>query len=444
MNKIAHFLLMIGLAVGAGTPATIANAADLVVQGEIRGTINPATVEYLDKMIVRAEMKNAEAIIITLDTPGGLVSSVQKMAQSIDRSKVPVVVYVEPAGASATSAGALLMLASHVGVMTPGSHMGSAHPVDSSGKDIEGVMGEKVLNDTSSFAEGLAEIRGRDKILAAAIVRKSRSFTAKEALDGKLVDLLADSLPDLLRKLNGREVKFRDGKIHILKTAEVRVENVEMTLGQKVLNILSNPNIAAILATVGLVLIYFEVNNPGIQVSGILGMICLVVSFMSFQTLPIRTGGLVLLVVGAIGLIAEVFATTHGILGAAGVLSFFLGMIWVIDAEQMRVGVSPVVYIPAALFLGSMALLVGWFASRTKSASTAELERMKGGSLSGLSGYTGVIQVLSNSTSVPAVSGRVLIRGELWDFLSDASLSVGDSVEVIRSEGLKVYVKPIA
>lgn len=439
MNKIAIFLMM-----ALGTTTAFAETQDLVINAEMRGTINPATAEYLEKAIAHAEQKNAVALVVSLDTPGGLVSSVQKMAQSIDRSSVPVIVYVEPAGASATSAGALLMLASHVGVMTPGSHMGSAHPVDSSGKDIGGVMGEKVLNDTSSFAEGLAEIRGRDKVLAAAIVRKSRSFTAKEAVDAKLVDVLADSFPDLLRKVNGRQVKLKDGKTKILATIDARVESFEMTFGQRVLNLLSNPNIAAILATVGLVLIYFEVNNPGIQVSGILGMICLVVSFMSFQTLPIRTGGLVLLVVGAFGLIAEVFATTHGILGAAGVLSFFLGMIWVIDADQLRMGVSPLVYVPAAVFLGSMALLVGWFASRTKTASKVELERMKGGGQSGLSGYTGVVQVIASSEAGVDVSGKVFIRGELWDFLCDDSVRVGDSVEVIRSEGLKVYVKRIA
>jgi membrane-bound serine protease (ClpP class) len=439
MKRFRSLACFVGIAWTLATSFASGASTPTVLLAEIRGTINPATAEYLERSIERAEKRGAQALVITLDTPGGLVSSVQKMAQAIDRSKTPVVVYVEPAGASATSAGALLMLASHLAVMTPGSHMGSAHPVDASGKDISGAMGEKVLNDTASFAEGLAEIRGRDKALVSAIVRKSRSFTAQEAMDAKLIDALADSTPDLLRKIEGKRVDFRGGGSVVLRTADARVESLEMSLGQKALNLLSNPNIAAILATIGLVLVYFEVNNPGMQVSGILGVICLVISFMSFQTLPIRTGGLVLLVVGAIGLIAEVFATTHGILGAAGVLSFFLGLIWVIDPEQIRFGVSPAVYVPASLFLGAMALLIGWFAARTRADAHAELERMKGGGESGLSGYTGVVQTIEVDSS--GLMGKILIRGELWDFIADGAVAVGDSVEVSRSEGLKVFVK---
>ncbi|MBC7385371.1 MAG: nodulation protein NfeD [Cryobacterium sp.] len=413
-----------------------------VLHAEIRGTINPASAEYFSNAISRADAEHAAALVVSLDTPGGLISSVEKMAQAIDRAKTPVIVYVEPAGASATSAGALLLLASHVSAMTPGSHMGSAHPVDSSGKDIAGAMGEKVLNDTSAFAEGMAEIHGRDKKLAADIVRKSRSFTAKEAFDSHLADVLADSLPDLLRRIDGRKVTFRPDGSHpaesaVLQTANAQVSEFEMTIGQKILNALSNPNIAAILATLGLVLLYFELNHPGIQVAGIFGVVSLVVSFMAFQSLPIRAGGVILLVVGGIGLVAEVFAATHGVLGAAGVVSFMLGLVWVIDPEQTRQAVSPAVYIPAALFLGAMALLVGWFAARVKRENAVELLRLKGGSSGGLSGYVGVVDSLIHETS-----GKIIIRGELWDFTSIVPVCRGDTVEVVTVEGLRVHVQP--
>src|SRR5690606_30511348 len=302
------------------------------------------------------------------------------MAQAIDRSKVPVVVYVEPAGAAATSAGALLMLASHIGAMTPGSHMGAAHPVDSKGGEIKGPMGDKVLNDTSSFAESVAGIRGRDPKLAAEIVRKSRSFTPGEAANAKLVDLLADSFPDLLRKLEGRTVRVAGNTTVTLRgVADARVEPLEMNFGQKLLHLLSDPNIAAILTTLALVLIYVELNTPGVQVAGILGLICLIVGFMCSQALPIRIGGIALLVVGAIALVAEVFATTHGVLGAGGVLSFILGLIWVIDPAQIREGVSPMVYVPAGIFLAGVAFMIAWFASRTRARAQEARATMQGG-----------------------------------------------------------------
>jgi membrane-bound serine protease (ClpP class) len=448
-------ILLFAIALRLLITVGVVHAADApratVVRSEIRGTINPATADYLESAITKAETLHAQALVISLDTPGGLVSSVQKMAQAIDRSKVPVVVYVEPAGAAATSAGALLLLASHVSAMTPGSHMGSAHPVDSSGKDIQGAMGEKALNDTSAFAEGLAEVRGRDPKLAAEIVRKSRSFTASEGARMKLVDILADSFPDLLRKLDGRTVKFAGGTTATIRSgdaANVEVIAFEMTFGQKLLHLVSNPNIAAILMTLAMVLIYVELSNPGIQVAGILGVIFLIVGFMCFQTLPIRTGGLALILVGAVALIGEIFVTTHGILGAGGVLAFVLGLVWVIDPSQVRSGVSPAVYVPAGLFLGTTAFLISWFAARTKRDAAAALARMKGGGIGGLEGYVGTVDSLATSSAPGAAAlaspfGTLTIRGEIWNFVSEDSVRVGDPVEVVRIDGLKAFVRPI-
>ncbi len=438
-NKSSHRGLSgVFAAMTISCAALFANASladDPIFHAEIRGTINPATADYLENAILQAEKAGAGAVVVSLDTPGGLVSSVKAMAQSIDRSRIPVVVYVEPAGASATSAGALLLLASHVSAMTPGSHMGAAHPVDSGGKTIDGAMGEKVLSDTSAFAEGLAEVRGRDKKLASEIVRQSRSFTAAAASEAKLVDLLADTFPDLLRKLDGRTVRLQSGKEARLATTNARVEVFPMTLGQKLLHLISNPNIAAILMTLALVLIYVELQTPGIQIAGILGATFLVVAFICFQTLPIRTGGAILLLLGTIALIAEIFVTTHGALGAGGVLSFVLGLVWIIDPAQSTFGVSPAVYIPAGIFLGGIALLVGWFAADVKKSAQEALAQMKGGALGGLAGYRGTIDA----------GGGLMIRGERWDYrLEDDSgetVAAGDSVEVVRVEGLKAYVR---
>jgi membrane-bound serine protease (ClpP class) len=415
-------------------------ASERVVHSAIRGTINPASADYLEDSIREAELTSAAALIVSLDTPGGLVSSVEKMAQAIDRAKVPVVVYVEPAGAAATSAGALLLISSHVGAMTPGSHMGAAHPVDSSGKTIEGAMGDKVLNSTASFAEGMAEVRGRNKKLVTEIVRTSRSFTASEALAGNLAEISADTLPDLLRKLDGRKVKFRAGGEAVMKTADAEVVVFKMTTGQMLLNLLSNPNIAGILMTLAMILIYVEINNPGVQVAGILGVVCLIIAFMSFQTLPIRTGGIALLLLGALGMVAEIFATTHGALAAGGALSFVLGLFWVIDPNQTGVGIAPAVYVPAGIALGGGAIAIGWFAARSRHDSEAARLAMKGGGPGGLAGYSGVVQSVSHSEGEKS-AGKILVRGEIWDFLADEAIRAADTVEVVRVEGLKTYVK---
>jgi len=435
--------LLIGWCAIAFGPTGAAEGPARVVHVELRSTINPATADFLEDAIRHAEAEIAQALVVSLDTPGGLVSSVEKMAQAIDRAKVPVVVYVEPAGAAATSAGALLMIASHVGAMTPGSHMGAAHPVDSNGKTIEGAMGDKVLNDTASFAEGLAEIRGRNRALTTEIVRKSRSFTAAEALAGKLVEVSADTLPDLLRKLDGRTVKFRAGGEAKLATANATVEEYEMTLGQRLLNLLSNPNIAGVMMTLAMLLIYLELSHPGIQVAGLLGLLCLVIAFMSFQTLPIRSGGIALIVLGAAGLVAEVFATSHGALAAGGTLCFVLGLFWVIDPNQIRSGISPAVYLPAGIALGGIALLVAWFASRVSESTRLARAEMKGGGAAGLAGYSGRVEFVDDGLVSSGRTGEVTVRGERWAFVSESAVRVGDAVEVVRIEGLKAFVKPL-
>ena len=282
---------------------------------EVRGTINPASAEFFEKSIQKAQNAGAEAIVFELDTPGGLVSSVRQMAQAAGSSKVPVVVFVTPAGASATSAGALLMLASHYAAMSPGTNIGAAHPVGPQGKDVEGAMGEKVLNDVRAFARGLAELRRRPIDIAEKIVSKSKSLTAEEAKKAKLIDVLAQDRLELLKKMNGVEISL-NGQKKILQTSNAKIERLEMSTGQKLLHLIAHPNIAAILMTFATLLIYVELNNPGVGIAGTLGAICLIVAFMAFQSLPIHTGGLMLLVLGMILMVAEAFVASGGALAA--------------------------------------------------------------------------------------------------------------------------------
>jgi len=224
---------------------------------QIRGSINPAGVSYLKTSIKSAHENKAKALIVELDTPGGLVASVRDMAQVVDESPIPVIVYVSPAGAAATSAGALFMLSSHVAAMAPGTNIGAAHPVGSKGEEIKGPMGDKVLNDTAAFARSLAELRGRPIELAEQVVAKSKSFTAEEAHRNKLIEIIAATRAELLKKLHMREVKLKSVS-HVIMTEGAVIVEVDMTMGQRLLHYIANPNIAGILMTLAMLLIYLS------------------------------------------------------------------------------------------------------------------------------------------------------------------------------------------
>ncbi len=408
---------------------------------ELRGTINPAGGSYLETAIREAEKADAEALVLELDTPGGLVSAVREMAQHVDRAKIPVVVFVHPGGASATSAGALLMLASHVTAMAPGTNVGAAHPVDSSGKDIEGKMAEKAINDTAAFARSLAEARKRDPILAQEIVSKSRSLTAPEAKDKGLVDVIAATRRELLEKLDGRVVKVAGGLTRVIRSAGASEREIEMSLGQKLLHYLANPNIAAVLMTLGMLLIYVEVSNPGITIAGVLGGICLLVAFMAFQMLPIRLGGLLLVGLGLLLMLLEPFVTSHGALAGGGVLAFVLGLIWVVDPEGGVPQVSVGVWAPAGIALGGGAALLGYAAARSTLLATRAIRAMGGGGIAGLQGYVGHMQTVEKSP-FGGFLGKALFRGETWDVRSEVPLRVGDPVEAVSVDGMHVQVRP--
>jgi len=427
MKSLLTFIFLISKLTFASAP---------ILYGEIRGSINPATASFLSDLIMEANKTQAQAIIVELDTPGGLIASVREMAQKMDESKVPVIVYTTPAGASATSAGALLMLASHIAAMSPGANIGAAHPVSGEGKNIEGAMGDKVLNDTAAFARSLAERRGRPVAVAEEFVRKSVSFTSEEAIKKGLIDVVAEKKEDLLKYLDGKKIKLSEQSTVTLTTEGAPLQIKQMSIGQKVLNILANPNVAAVLMTLAMLLIYVEISNPGITIAGILGGMCLITAFVAFQTLPIRTGGVALIGLGMIFIFIELFIPSKGMLSFGGVLSFILGLLWVIDPSQSDLKLNLHFLLPIALGLGTGVGLIGLAAARTVSLSKKALKDMKGGGLSGLLGYDGEVK----SVEEGGKSGMVQIRGELWRFESSVTVQVGDFVEVTETKGLGVLV----
>lgn len=403
---------------------------------EIRDTINPANAKFLEQVITEASADGNALVLIELDTPGGLVTSVRSMAQTIDRSSVPVVVYVTPAGASATSAGALLMLASHIAAMAPGTNIGAAHPVGAQGEEIQGSAGEKAANDVAAFARGLAQARGRNANLAQEIVNKSRSLTVNEALENRLIEVVAPSRADLLKALDGRKVKVSQSE-QVLRTEGASVVTIPMSLPLKLLALLSHPNIATVLMTLGMMLIYVELSNPGITIAGVLGGICLLLAFMALQVLPIQTGGLALLGLGVILLLAEPFLQSGGVLGAGGVLAFVLGLLWVFDPSEPGLTLDAAVWIPSALGLTTGVGIIGIAAGRTRKLVARARRTIAGGSMAGLEGYSGHVE----TTSADGFEGQALIRGETWRFRANIPVHVGDQVVVEGVDGLVAKVR---
>lgn len=406
--------------------------AQRVVVGEIHAPITPATASYLKRLVTVANHEpKAQLLLIEIDTPGGLVSSARDMIQAMDQSKVPVVFFVHPAGAAATSAGAILLLASHVAAMAPGTNVGAAHPVGAQGEDIKGTMGEKVTQDVAAMVRGLAELRNRPVNLAEEMVIKSKSFSAQQAFDAKLVELIATSREELLKKLEGRVVL---GAPLQLKNAQV--ETVSLSMGERVLSVVSHPNIAAILMTLAMLLIYFELSAPGISIAGILGGLCLILGLMAMQALSVQTGGVVLLGLGVVLIAVEVFAPSHGLLALGGVVSFVLGLFWAFDSNS-DLRLSTILLANLGLGLGAAVFSLTWAAARTKRLTKQLREKLGGGGLAGLVGYTGVVQSVEGPNE-----GKAVFRGEVWTVESSHALAPGQEVVAESVNGFRVVVTP--
>lgn len=406
---------------------------------EIRGTINPATARYLERTVELAEEADAEFVLVELDTPGGLVSSVREMAQTIDQSKIPVVVYTAPAGASATSAGAILMISSHLGAMAPGTNVGAAHPVGAQGEDIKGAMEDKAVNDISAFARSMAELRKRNAKAAEDVVSKSKSFTAEEALKSNLIEIIAADRAQLFQKINGREVTVGKTLVKLSATPEQPIHATEMTIGEKILHTLAHPNIAAILMTLGILLIYAELSAPGLGLPGIFGGIFLLVAFMSFQALPIQTGGLVLIAVGVLLLGSEIFVGSGGALAVGGSASLVLGLLWVVDPTETDLRISPAVIWSIGFVLVTFTLLLVYGIARLKKQSADTLKRVGGGDAAGIQGYRAKVENLGPDRK----AGQISIRGELWNFVSREPLNEKDPVTVVAIDGLRLTVEKL-
>ncbi len=395
----------------------------------IQGVINPVSAEYIQRGIDLANTERASALVIELDTPGGLDTSMRKIIKSINQSAVPVVVYVFPSGARAASAGVFITMAAHVAAMAPGTNIGAAHPVGIGiGGKMDKTMVEKVTNDAVAYIKSIAERRGRNKKWAEKAVRKSVSVTAREALKLRVIDLIAKDLDDLMKKIDGKTVETVSGKVK-LKTRGVPTKRVPMGLRLKILSIIGNPNVAYILMLLGFYGLFFELTNPGAIFPGVFGAICLILAFYSFQTLPVNYAGLLLIILSIILFVLEIKITSHGVLTIGGIVSMVIGSLMLFKSPGPFFKLSLYLILPAAL-------ATALFFTVTFSLAFKAWRRKPVTGKEGLLGLEGVAH-----TDIDKEGGMALLRGEYWQAFSDEPIKKGEKIKVQEVKGLKIKVK---
>ncbi|MGH7386526.1 MAG: NfeD family protein [Candidatus Rokuibacteriota bacterium] len=408
-------------------PAGSALAAAPVSLIELDSAITPVTVRLLITALERAQAEGAQALIVQINTPGGLERSMRSMVQTILGSPIPIIVYVAPTGARAASAGVFITMAAHVAAMAPATNIGAAHPV-AVGGGMDKETSKKVENDAAAFARSIATERGRNAEWAEKAVRSSVSATEREAVKLKVVDLVADSVADLLAKVNGRTVKTTKGRV-TLATTDAPVKVIEVRFRDRFLAVITDPNVAYLLMMAGMLGIFFELSNPGAILPGVIGGICLILAFFAFQSLPVNWAGLLLILFGVVLLIAEIKVVSHGVLAIGGVISMLLGSLMLYDApETTGIRLSWYVVIPT---VGTTAGLVFF-------AVTMGIRALYRPSVTGEAAMVGRLGV---TRSALEPDGRVLIDGELWRAVSPGGrIEAGESVRVTAIDGLTLKV----
>ena len=396
---------------------------------KVDGAINPASADYIHDAITRASEEKAECLVIQLNTPGGLLISTRMIVTDFLTAPVPIIVYVSPSGSQAASAGVFVTLAAHIAAMAPGTNIGAAHPV-TMGEQQDSIMMEKTTNDAAAFIRTISEKRNRNMAWAEDAVRKSLSITETEALDENVIDTIASSISDLLEKVDGKQVITASGTV-ILSTRNAAVETFEVSFRERILEILSDPNIAYIFMMLGIYGLLFELYNPGSILPGIVGFISLVLAFYSFHTLPVNYAGLALILFAVVLFLLEIKIVSHGLLAVGGVVSLILGSLMLIQTHSSLESVSiswqvivVVIVFTVAFFV--FAIGMGIKAQRRKPTTGSE----------GLIGETG------EAISDLRPDGRVKIHGETWSAISlDGTIKKGTRVTVKELENLKIKVR---
>ncbi len=401
---------------------------DHILKLSIKGTINPVVNDYVNKGIKKAADEGAVCVIIQMDTPGGLDTAMRGIIQSILNSPVPVVVYVSPSGARAASAGVLITMAGHIAAMAPGTNIGAAHPVGLGGGKMDETMLRKVENDAAAYAKTLAEQKGRNVEWAVSAVRESASVSAQKALELKVIDLMAGNVPELIEKIEGREVKTVEGT-QILTVKGLPVKELNMGWRDRFLDTLCNPNIAYLLLMGGILGLFFELSHPGVIFPGVFGGICLLLAFFSLQTLSVNYAGILLILLAIILFIAEIKVTSYGILTLGGIIAMTLGSMMLFESPGITVSLSiilPVVITTAGFFLFALSF-----------ALKAQMKKPT-------TGKEGLIGMQGKVVSAINPEGKIFVHGEYWNAESEEDLEVGASIEVVDASEMLLKVKRLS
>ena len=424
MNRF--FFLFTFLALFFSSLCTPALAKD-VYTITVNGAITPPISGFIKESIDRTHERGGEALLVFLDTPGGLDTAMREIIKNIMDAPVPVIVYVAPSGARAASAGAIILMSAHVAAMAPGTNVGAAHPVSIGHEQPDKTMMKKVLNDSEAYARSIAIKRGRNEEWAAKAVKESVSITADEALKQRVIDTIANNADGLLANTDGRTVEIRTGKV-VLKTKGAAKKELPMSVKYKFLSYICDPNVAYLLMMLGMLGIAFEIYSPGAIFPGVAGGISIILALYAFQTIPISFAGLALIILAAIFFILEIKIVSHGALGIAGVISLVIGSIMLVDDPSGVFSISWKSITAVACILGAFILFILFFAVKsqmTKAQTGAE----------GLLGETGVAK--SDITN----KGKIYVHGELWNAKSTEPVREGEEVVVVGVEGLLLKIK---
>ncbi|HXZ29331.1 MAG TPA: nodulation protein NfeD [Terriglobales bacterium] len=419
-------LLLLGMLLGASA------ARAQVLKISVDDTIQPISAEYIGRAIDTAAQQRDQAVLIELRTPGGLSDSTREIIQKILASPVPVIVYVAPSGGYAASAGFFILESADVAAMAPGTNTGAAHPViigPGGDEKMDPVMKEKLENDSAAFMRSFVSKRGRNVAVAESAVRQSKSFTDQEALQQHLIDVVAASDQDLLKQLDGREVTRFSGEKVTLHLANAQIRSFDMSLKQRILNYLIDPNVAFILFTIGMLALYAEFNHPGAVVPGVVGFIFILLALFSFHLLPTRYAALILIIAGFVLFALEAKFQTHGVLTIGGIVVMVIGALMLVDSPipemRVRLGTALAVSIP-------MGVITVFLVGLVLKARRAKVQTGK----EGLVGMVGVAQ------TALAPQGKIFVNGEIWNAVAAAQINPGDPVRVRTVKGLVLEVEP--
>lgn len=402
--------------------------ANVVHKITIDGAINPVATEFIIQSIEKAEVADAELLVIEMDTPGGLMASMHEIVKSILASEVPVAVYVAPSGSRAGSAGVFITMAAHIAAMAPSTNIGSAHPVNlGGGQDTSQVMAEKIINDAVASIRSVAEKRGRNADWAEKAIRESANITETEALKQNVIDYIVPLVDSLLSEVDGKVIEVVNGK-KTLETRDARIVEQRMTWRQKGLNVLSDPNIAYLLFLLGMAGIFFEIYNPGVVVPGVVGGIAMILALYALQTLPVNYAGLLLIILAVVMFLLEIKVQSYGVLSIGGVVSFVIGSIMLIDSPL------PFLQISWQLILGAAITTTAFFVFAVGMAVRAQKKQVT-------TGKEGLIGEKGKAIEDIKLEGSIEVHGEIWNAIADEKIKKGQKVEIIDVDSKQLIVK---